>query len=277
VDFDFEGRREEAELSLTAAVGSRYRPSSYVPPKGLDAPLELLRASWASPFDERRGGSGRIGMTNWAALPGAEVGGRRLRFRAPRELVVSHGKGSTTPPHFRTQVWTTCSEHPIAFDYDALDAGRAITTDGRPEEWSGGPFAEDPAGELHEVLSHLDLRAVWCEHSADAVFVRIDLDRAGFGTIARGDGDVGVSDALFVRLEPRGGVYMDDVEVSIPATVLRGSGEGGATWVCGSKCVEVTIPRNPKETRFRVVVWTDARRSDVLGGGWMPVPAEWWK
>jgi hypothetical protein len=277
VDFDFDGLTAEPELRLRASAGSRFCPSSFVPAPGLDAPLDLLRASWASPFDERHGATARIGMTNWDELQPPVVGGRRLRFAAPSELVKSHGKGSTSQPTFRVRVDTTCSEHPVAFDYDAIDAGRPIVVDGRPEEWSGGPYAEDPAGELHESVAHLDLRAVWCEHGPDAVYLRIDLDRTGFGTIRRGDGDVGVDDRIVVRLEPRGDAYMDAVEVEIPATSVRGSGAGGSSWVCGTKTVEVAIPRNPKQTRFRVVVWADAMRSDVLQGGFLPVPPEWFR
>ncbi|MCE9636727.1 MAG: hypothetical protein K8T90_13570 [Planctomycetes bacterium] len=275
MDFDCDGRRQDEELSVTASIGSRYRPLAYEPRDGFPAPFALARASWASPFDERRDRVGaRRTMTNWDSLAKPEVGGNRLRFRVPLSLPLDRGvRSATSAPNFRLTVRTTCSEHPVAFDYDALDAGRAIVVDGRTEEWSGGPWADDPAGELHEVLQHLDIRSVWCEHGPETVFVRVDFAAPGFGTVRRGDGDVQVGDSMTVRLEPRGEAYMQPVEVTVPATVVKGSDyDSKAAWVSGTGTVEVAIPRSSKQTRFRVVVWTDGSRVDELDGPWQVLP-----
>lgn len=275
VDFDCDGRRDDSELRLRSTVGSRFRPNAYAPRPGFPAPMDLARASWASPFDEKRGlDAPRIGMTNWDALAAPLVGGTRMRLRFPADFVLDRGaRKATTPPAFRMWLTTTCSEHPVAFDYDALDAGRPVVVDGKLDDWSGGPFAEDASEELHAALAHLDIGSVWCEHGAESVFVRVDFRTPGFGTIRAGDGDVGVQDRLVVRLEPRGDAYMDAVEVTVPATTTTGR-SGRAAWACGTSAVEVSIPRNPKQTRFRIVAWTDGERTDDLTGSWHPFPVE---
>lgn len=272
VDIDCDGRRDDTELRVRATVGSRFRPNAFRPAAGFPAPMDLARASWASPFDERRGlDAPRIGMTNWDSLAVPLVGGTGMRFRVPASLVLDRGaRTSTTPPAFRMWVTTSCSEHPVAFDYEAVDAGRAVVADGRVDEWSGGPYAEDAAGELHEALAHLDITAVWCEHDADHVYVRVDFAGPGFGTMRQGDGDVGVQDRLVVRLEPRGDAYMEPAEVTVPATSASGR-SAGAEWASGASTVEVSIPRNPKQTRFRVAAWTDGERTDDLAGSWHPL------
>lgn len=300
MEWDCDGQRSTTELETRAAVGSRFHPSAWTSAMGGTPPMTLVRASWASPFDERRGdplNAPRVGMTNWAALATPAVGGSRIQFRVPRELPEKRGLlTATSRPAFRLSARTTCSEHPLTFDYAITDAGRAIKVDGDVSDWSGGPYATDGTGELHRAVSHLDLKSVWCEHGPDCVFLRADFAVPGFGRIPASDGDVFVEDALVVNLEPLGAAYMDPVRVSIPATSAAGditdwpttsvrgadaqnlrnlAGRGRdvkARYASGNSTVEVWIPRKPEQTRFRVAVWTDAERVDELGDGWRDVP-----
>jgi hypothetical protein len=293
MEWDCDGQRSTNEVETRAAVGSRFRPNAFAPPSGQAPPMELVRASWASPFDERNpnpASAPRLGMTDWGSLAVPAVGGARIEFRVPRKLPDQRGAlSATTPPAFRLTATTTCSEHPIAFDYRIADAGREIKVDGDVSEWSGGPYAEDPTGELHHVLSPLDLKAVWCEHGPDVLFVRADFAAPGFGRVPAGDGDVSVEDALFVEVDPAGVAYMDPIVLRIPATSAAGeptdtrraargwSGERDpkaprARYVCGQRSVEVSIPRKAEQTRLRVSVWTDAVRVDELAESWQKLP-----
>ena len=274
IDFDCDGRRADLELGTRASVGSRFRPTSFVPRAGEADPIRLIRASWLSPFDESASGEvTRRGMTNRAQLMTPQAGGTSLRFLVPVRLPMDSGvRGSTTPPAIRIRAITTCGDHPLAFDYDAIGEGRAIQVDGTTSEWSGGPYVEDAGDELHAAVRHMDLRAVWCEHGPDKIFVRIDFDRTGFGR-ARGDADVAVNDAAWVELQPRGAAYMDDVLVAIPATDPRGD-VGSVRFASGAGTVEIAIPRDPKQTAFRVAVWSQAERIDTLTGDWIPLPPE---
>ena len=77
MDWDCDGQRSSTEVETRAAVGSRFHPSSYASATG-SAPMSLVRASWASPFDEHRPNplsAPRVGMTNWDALASPSVGG----------------------------------------------------------------------------------------------------------------------------------------------------------------------------------------------------------
>jgi hypothetical protein len=257
--------------------------------------MDLLQASWSSPFDESKPNPlsvPRIGMTNWAALAVPSVGGSRIEFRVPRKLPERRGTMSaTTPPAFRLTATTTCSEHPLTFDYRIVDAGREIQIDGDVSDWSGGPYAQDGVGELHPVLPHLDLKSVWCEHGPDQMYVRADFAAPGFGKIPSGDGDVTVWDALFIEIEPVGAAYMDPVLLRVPATSPAGEpanwgpsasasdaprpagpATARARYACGTATVEVAIPRRPEQTHLRVSVWTDAVRVDEMTGPWQPLP-----
>jgi hypothetical protein len=296
LEWDCDGQRSTTELETRAAVGSRFHPNAYAPAAGT-APMQLARASWASPFDETRGdplAAPRGTLTNWAALATPPIGGSRIEFRVPRHLPDRRGLlTATSRGAFRLKTTTTCSEHPLTFDYAISDAGRDIKVDGNVSEWSGGPYAQDGKGELHPAVAHMDLKEVWCEHGKDCVFVRVDFAVPGFGRVSRSDGDVVVEDELVIRLEPVGAGYMDPVVLRVPATSAAGEIGGerlfeprrvpGETlprfdaevtgrYACGGSTVEVRIPRRPEQTRFRVVVWTDAIRVDELAGSWREIP-----
>ena len=299
MEWDCDGQRTSIELLARAAVGSRFHPNSFAPSAGT-APMHLARASWGSPFDETLANplaAPRRIMTNQGELAVPAVGGSRLEFRVPRHLPDRRGLlTATSRGAFRLRATTTCSEHPLTFDYAISDAGRDIKVDGNVTEWSGGPYAQDGTGELHRAVSHMDLKGVWCEHGKDCVFVRVDFAVPGFGQVNLGDGDVAVEDELVIRLEPVGVAYMDPVDLHVPATSAAGkvrgypttfAGTSGfesvrrlaeqgervlGTYACGTGTVEVSIPRKPEQTRFRVVVWSDAVRVDELKGSWLDIP-----
>ena len=275
VDYDCDGRRSDVEIATRASVGSRFRPTSFVPRAGEVPPIQLARASWLSAFAER-GPTERTrqpGLVNQGSLLVPEVGGNSLRFVVPKRLASDRGvRGATTPPAIRVRAITTCGDHPLAFDYDAIEAGRDVRVDGTTGEWSGGPYLEDPGGELHVAVRHMDLRAVWCEHGPSTVFLRIDFDRPGFGRVA-GDGDVAAFDVVWVELEPKGEAYMAPVLVALPATRPVGIVRG-VRYAAGSGVVEVSIPRDPKQSAFHVAVWAEAVRVDPLDGDWLPLPRD---
>lgn len=293
MDWDCDGQRASTEVETRAAVGSRFHPSAYASAAG-GAPMSLVRASWASPFDERAANpfaSPRRIMSHQGELAVPAVGGSRFEFRVPRHLPEQRGLlTATSRGAFGLIATTTCSEHPLTFDYAITDPGRDIKLDGNVSEWSGGPYAQDATGELHPAASHMDLKEVWCEHGKDLVFVRVDFAVPGFGRTKDGDGDVAVQDELVIRLEPAGVAYMDPVDLHVPATSAAGTIRGYPTirddarrlanmdevvlgkYVCGTGTVEVSIPRKPEQTRFRVVVWADAVRVDELKGPWTEIP-----
>lgn len=273
-EYDCDGRRIDIECGTRSSVGSRYRPTAFVPRAGAVHPIRLVRSSWLSAFDDRIPGERmrRASLVNRGVLVPPDVGGRSLRFRVPKRILSEGGtRGATTPPAIRLFAITTCGDHPLVFDYDALAEPRAIRVDGAGGDWSGGPYIEDAGEELHEAVRHMDLRSVWCDHGADAIYLRVDFDQPGFGSIDPGD-DVSVLDELHVELQPRGDAYMDDVRVAIRATRAAGS-VGAVRYATGPGLVEIAIPRDAKQTKFRVAVWSQAERIDHLAGDWLELPA----
>lgn len=273
VEFDCDGRRSDTEVETHHAVGSRYRPSSFVPADGAVAPLQLIRGSWASAFDERaQDFSTRRRLVHQGALTAPEVHGRELRFSIPTHLPDERGAlRATSPPAMRIVVETACADHPVSFDYDAIGKGREVKVDGSPQEWSGGPYATDPVGELHESLQFLDLREVWCEHGPEKIFLRIDLARPGFGDRTLGaDRDIQCLDYVRVLVEPRGEQYMEPVDFRIPADGSEFPLDG-VSWSARNGVLEIAVDRHPNQTRLRVTAWAEAWRFDTVTPEWIPV------
>ncbi len=273
--FDVDGSRVTEDASVYAAVGSRFRPSVFVPRAGEAQPLDLRRSVVG--FREvvraaKAGGTDYAGIVWSSRLTPPAVGGKTLRATVPLGAIRERASsGATTPPSFRVVVETGCSEHPCSFDYDAKDAGLAITVDGSMNEWSGGPWIEDQAGELHPTMRALDIREVWCDHDASRLYVAVVFEEPGFGRIPASEGDVAVFDDLTVEIEPRGTAYMKPIRGSVPATSARGTADG-IKYASAGKVLELSVPRDPKQTRLRIALWTDARRRDALDVEYLPFP-----
>ncbi len=272
------------ELWVRGAVGSRFRPNDWEPPEGLPRPLELTRASWSKATSAEMAGSSAMIWQHSGTLPSPTVEGKTLTFRVPNELILRRGgKGTTSTGSgarisLYASVETTCSEHPIVFDYDARDEGLPITVDGAVLEWSGGPVAEDEGGELHATTRFLDVNAVWCDHGKDRLYLRLDVEEEGFEEAARRGKDVIVSDSVTVVTQPVGDRYAEPTRSTIPAALVRLKPlASGLFHKAVGQHVEIEVARNPSQARLRVTVWTEARRRDripdngsvdvTLGGG----------
>ena len=47
---------------------------------------------------------------------------------------------------------------------------------------------------------------------------------------------------------------------------------GGVSWLAHGSVVEISVARDPKQSRFRVAVWSEAERVDALSGDWVELP-----
>jgi len=260
-----------AEIRTRASIGSRFRANAYIPPRGFPHPLSLLRGSWMQLRDHRTvdGRSTQIWM-NIDSLS-AEAGAHTLRGYVPRKLLRKAGwRYATAPMHVWAKITTTCAEHPLIFEYDALGDGRAIKVDGRGSDWSGGPHVEDEPDELHHAARRLDILGVWAEHDATSLLVRVDFQIPGFGQAVDG-GDVAIRDVVELRVQPLGDAYMEPIVAFVRAGSPRGTARvtGGnrptVTFATTGSVLEIRVPRTEEQRRFRIAVWSEAVRVDEVG------------
>ncbi len=251
------------EYETRASVGSRFRPNAFLPRTGAPQPMSLARASDLRIVEHSQvGGRQWRAFTNFSSLSDPHLGTKELQWSVERSILRKFGaRYADTGIRFRAVVMTTCAEHPLTFEYDALGKGLPIRVDGAVDEWSGGPYVEDPPNELHQLIQFLDVTAVWAEHDRSSVILRVDFAAPGFADPPSGGGDVRRRDRLVVRIQPVGEDYMEPTTVSVPAgrlsTVSNAAGRGAS--------VEIAVPRDPRQTHFRIAVRSEAKRMDEIG------------
>lgn len=257
------------EFGVNSAVGSRLRPMQFVPEDGLPLPIDLFRAGrkLALNLDASR----KVRSLTWSgALDPPERYSDGLRTRFPLASLKEFGDRYGGGLSFEFSLETSCTEHPLVFDYVASGEGLPIEIDGATDEWSGGPWVEDAPDELHELFGHLDVVAVWADHGPEQVFVRVDFAEPGFGGTPPSERDVSVYDGVTIDIIPLAPHYMEPVSVTVySCPARRASGDVTARW--SGRTLEAAIPRSPNQSRYRVAVRSGARRRDLLGTGSTPL------
>jgi hypothetical protein len=264
-----------AEVWARGSVGSRFqRTRAPAPAEGVPAPAALLRASWSRPFAETLRGQapGGLQWINSARLDPAVVSGDALTFRLPVSVLVDRGLRYNPSVRVRLEVEGSCSQHPLAQRYTCADEGTAIRVDGADDDWSGQPRTDRTPGSMHPDAAEVEIASMSVDHDATHVYVLLRLSTAGF--LDRSVDDVADEDQIVVGLEPLGGgsEYMDYQEVVVFPGKPQSTRPDAPAFAVGPRLVEVSIPRRPEQTSFRVLAWSDARRRDKIpDSGWIEV------
>jgi hypothetical protein len=272
IDCDGKG---STDLYVLSSVGSRYRrldaPALY---EDQPAPIELRRSSYKELRDWRDASTGRT-TREWicATDPGItkpEVNGREFAFSIPLQLLADHGMRYNAEIELSLTVEGFISEELISIDYTCADEGISIELDGKTGDWpSSGPEVKDDRGDLHPDASEVDLCRLRVEHGADRLFALVQVAKGGPGRVALND-DVRDLDSVTLGIEPLGAGYMQYREVTAWSSSSHRpflAGHSAYGYATRKDHIEFVIARRSEQTRFRVICWTDAARSDRIPNG----------
>lgn len=275
-----------ADLYVRVSAGSRFRPNTESePPAGLLPAFETRTSGWAVPRPMGNAAGGTSDL-RWIWSGTDPVLRPRIRdkvyyFALPLQMLKEHGLRYNERVGLRFEVESILAEEPIWLPYRCVDDGLPIEVDGRDDDWSGGPRVQDDVDELHPAAQGLDLRDLQIEHGKDRLFARLRLAHPGFGlaSVPPDGDDIQVWDTITLAFEPLGdGGYMKYRAVEVPVRAPRARAHDVA-WVVGDRLLELRLARPSAQTRFRVMAWSEARRTDTVPDeGWSTyaIPAKAW-
>ena len=252
------------ELLFRAALGSRFHPNGWKPADpAIPAPMENRLLSWSEVVRQETAGAAEAGRT-WMLhdLPGAPaVEGDVIRFTLPAALLSRGTEWIGAGISLRVEVETWCGDQPLLVDHVAADEGLPIVVDGNAREWSGEEPDEDPAGELHPTLPHLDLVRLRVDHDGPRLFACLEVAGRGFAERAPPSPDLSRQETLHVLAEPVDSSYESPRRIVVPRGVPSTTRSDGS-WSAAGTTVEIALPRTGLDARTRVLAWSEGRFVD---------------
>lgn len=306
------------DLQVSAWVGSRYRwNGANALTQNSVAPFETRGSCYshmARTEDAASKARGRSMVRRpHKGITHPKVSGRKFAFSFPMKLLRENGFRYSDTIRFRIEAHGTICEEPVSIEYICRDKGDAINVDGRIRDWpTTAAFVQDQVGELHDAARSVDLRRVLVTHDKKKLYTCVRLAAPGFGYPLGRDADIRDRDTVTLAIEPVGDLgYMKFREIVVrngPAEVNAVMGmpseeffeklppevrerlreqigaaskaSKGVQTAVRDGLLEVAIERRSEQTRFRVIVWTDAHRVDLIpdaGLASLKVPKSAWK